>query len=40
MILGLGSDICDIRRIETSLQRFGERFTLRIFTEVERARAE
>jgi holo-[acyl-carrier protein] synthase len=40
MILGLGSDLCDIRRIEASLARFGERFTLRIFSEVERARAE
>ena len=40
MILGLGSDICDIRRIEKSLERFGERFSLRLFSEAERARAE
>jgi len=40
MILGLGSDICDIRRIERSLERFGPRFTERVFTEVERAKAE
>lgn len=40
MILGLGSDICDIRRIEQTLERHGERFTLRVFSEVERARAE
>ena len=40
MIVGLGSDLCDIRRIEASLARFGERFTERLFTEVERARSE
>ncbi len=40
MILGLGSDICDIRRIEKSLEKFGERFTRRLFSEAERARAE
>ncbi len=40
MILGLGSDLCDIRRIEASLTRFGERFTQRVFSELERARAE
>ncbi len=40
MILGIGSDISDIRRIQSSLDRFGERFTGRIFTEVERARSE
>jgi holo-[acyl-carrier protein] synthase len=40
MILGLGSDICDIRRIEAVLARHGERFLLRVFTPVERARAE
>jgi holo-[acyl-carrier protein] synthase len=40
MILGLGSDLCDIRRIEASLTRFGERFTHRVFSELERARAE
>ena len=40
MILGIGSDLCDIRRIERSLERFGERFTHRIFTPGERARSE
>lgn len=40
MILGIGSDLCDIRRIEQSLARHGERFTHRLFTEVERAKAE
>ena len=40
MILGLGSDLSDIRRIQASLERFGERFTHRVFTEVERARSE
>jgi holo-[acyl-carrier protein] synthase len=40
MIIGLGSDLTDIRRIEATLERFGERFTARIFTDVERARSE
>ena len=40
MILGLGSDICDIRRVERTLERFGERFTDRVFTETERRKAE
>ena len=40
MILGIGNDIIDIRRIEKTLARFGERFTLRIYTDLERARAE
>jgi len=40
VILGIGSDLSDIRRIETSLERFGERFTHRCFTEIERARSE
>ncbi len=40
MIIGLGSDLCDIRRIERSLERFGARFTDRIFTEIERRRSE
>ena len=39
MILGFGSDLCNIERIQNSLARFGERFELRCFTEVERARA-
>ncbi len=40
MILGLGSDICDIRRIERAIERFGDRFLLRVFTEIERRKAE
>ena len=40
MILGLGSDMIDIRRIERTLERYGDRFIERIFTPVERARAE
>jgi len=40
VIIGVGSDITDIRRIQNSLDRFGERFTLRVFTEIERAKAE
>ncbi|MFO0995201.1 MAG: holo-ACP synthase [Alphaproteobacteria bacterium] len=40
MILGIGSDLVDIRRIEQTLERFGERFLSRIFTEEERRRSE
>ncbi len=40
MILGLGSDICDIRRIEHSMERFGDRFLQRVFSELERAKAD
>ena len=40
MIVGIGSDLCDIRRIEASLNRFGQRFTHRVFTETERVRSE
>ena len=40
MILGLGSDLCNIERIQGSLDRFGERFIARVFTDVERAKAE
>ncbi len=40
MIIGLGSDLCDIRRIERVLARHGARFLERVFTPVERARAE
>ena len=40
MIIGIGSDLSDIRRIQKSLDRFGERFTNRVFTEVERNRSE
>ena len=40
MIIGIGSDLCDIRRIGETLDKFGQRFTHRIFTEVERTRSE
>ncbi len=40
MILGIGSDLVDIERIERVLERHGERFVNRIFTDAERARAE
>ncbi len=40
MILGLGSDLVDIRRVEKTLARFGARFTHRIFTEGERTKSE
>ncbi len=40
MILGIGSDLTDIRRIEKTLARFGERFTMRVFTDIERARSD
>ena len=40
MIIGLGSDLCNIERIQNSLDRFGERFTNRVFTEIERGKAE
>jgi len=40
MIIGLGSDLIDIRRVEKSLERFGERFTSRIFTEIEQAKSD
>ena len=39
MIIGLGSDLCNIERIQNSLNRFGERFENRVFTDVERAKA-
>lgn len=40
MILGIGSDLSDIRRIQNSLDRFGDRFTHRCFTELERRRSD
>ena len=40
MILGIGNDMIDIRRIEGSLERFGDRFRHRIFTDTERMRSE
>jgi holo-[acyl-carrier protein] synthase len=40
LIIGLGSDLADIRRIEQTLERFGQRFIQRIFTELEQSRSE
>jgi len=40
VIVGLGVDLCDIRRIERALEKYGERFTRRCFTPVERAKAD
>lgn len=40
MIIGMGSDLIDIRRIEKSLERFGDRFTQRCFTEVEQLKSD
>jgi holo-[acyl-carrier protein] synthase len=39
VILGLGSDLCNIERIQSSLDRFGDRFLNRVFTETERRKA-
>ena len=39
MIIGLGSDLCNIERIQNSLDRFGDRFIQRVFTSVEQAKA-
>jgi len=40
MILGIGNDIIDIRRVEKSIERWGARFLNRVFTEVERAKSD
>ena len=40
MIIGLGSDLIDIRRIEKSLERYGSRFTERLFTEIEQQKSD
>src|SRR5690606_34638314 len=40
MIIGIGSDIIDIRRVEQSIDRFGDRFIGRVFTDVERAKSD
>ncbi len=40
MIIGIGNDAIDIRRIEATIERFGDRFIARVFTPVERARSE
>jgi holo-[acyl-carrier protein] synthase len=39
VIIAIGSDLCNIERIQNSLDRFGERFEQRVFTELERAKA-
>ena len=39
MIIGIGSDLCDIRRIEKVIAKYGDKFLQRVFTETERARA-
>ena len=39
MIVGIGSDLCNIERMQGSIDRFGERFLNRVFTEIERAKA-
>ncbi len=39
-IIGIGSDVCNIERIQHSLDRFGERFVRRVFTDTERSKAE
>lgn len=40
MILGIGNDLIDIRRVERTLERFGDRFVQRVFTEVEQAKSD
>ena len=40
MIIGLGNDLIDIRRIESSLEKFGDRFVSRVFTDIERAKSD
>ena len=39
MIIGIGSDLCNIQRIERSMERFGDRFLNRVFTDIEKAKA-
>jgi len=40
VIIGIGSDLCDIKRIEQTLESFGERFVARCFTEIERKKSD
>jgi len=40
VIIGIGSDLCDIRRIEQTLERFGDKFVARCFTAIERAKSD
>jgi holo-[acyl-carrier protein] synthase len=40
VIIGIGSDLCDVRRIEQTLERFGDKFIARCFTAIERAKSD
>jgi len=40
MILGIGNDLIDIRRIEKSIEKYGERFLSRVYTDIERAKSD
>ena len=40
MILGIGNDLIDIRRVERTLLRYGDRFTERVFTDIEREKSD
>jgi len=40
MIIGIGSDLIDIRRVEKSIENFGDRFIQRLFTEIEQAKSD
>jgi len=40
MIIGLGNDVIDIRRVERTIERYGERFLIRVFTETERLKSD
>ena len=40
MIIGLGNDVIDIRRVERTIERYGERFLSRVFTEIERRKSD
>jgi holo-[acyl-carrier protein] synthase len=40
VIVGIGSDLCDVRRIEQTLEKFGERFVARCFTDIERRKSD
>jgi len=40
VIVGVGADLCDIRRIQRSIERFGDRFKARCFTDLERSRSD
>ena len=40
MILGLGNDIIDIRRVERTIERYGDRFLSRVFTDIERRKSD